>query len=874
MSRTSSHESVLARTWPLIGRDRELGAIAAARTALGCHAGVVVGDAGVGKSRLAREAVAAAERDGAYVAWVRATCSAATVPLGAVADLVPDEVRSDDMVTRLRRSSEGLREAAGGGAAVVGVDDAQLLDPASAALINHLATTGAAFVLATVRAGEPCPDAITALWKDDGAPRIELGTLGDEDVRALIEAVLEDPIEEQALRWVTEVSGGNVLYVRELVNGAIEAGTLVHDEAFWRLEGRPAAPRSLVDVVAVSMVDLEPLERDTIELLALGEPLAVGELAGLTSEPALLSCEARGLIVGDHAGIRLAHPLYGETVRAALPPLRGRSLRLRLVDVFEGRRPFGPDEALRVARLRLDAGVALPGDLTIEAARAANRAGDPELGGQLAELAAADGAGLSSAMLLAQAHAMRNRYAEAEVVLAAAEPLARGQAGDFEYVKQRLSLLHWSLRRDDEVAGLLQRAADWEESERWQGFIERMRSTYLALADGFGPPELSAAFAANETLPDESRRLAGVMHRVALLIGGQGNRAAEAAFAARPGIPLRDAGDAAALSSTVTISIDTGNGYELLEEYAGQVVRAGIRGHDQEATGLGSIALARLHLMRGRLRDAARWRAEADVHLRQRDSWGILTIVRTVEVGIAFESGSFDATAAAGERLQVWLANHEPVPVQRVPVRRAERWVLAIRDPGQAGRLLLEDAEAFAAEAPGLAPLLAYEALRLGAPAAGVLEALAVGSGSRLVAACAAHARAKAAGTGAGLLAAAEEMAAIGARRYAVEGASDAAAAFVAEGRSDSARRAAARARELHIPGQGTELPGIDGLDATAVELTPREAQLIALASEGLSNAEIGDRLVISVRTVETHLYRGMQKLGISDRRDLRTERR
>jgi DNA-binding CsgD family transcriptional regulator len=872
MSRaSSSHEWVLARTWPLIGRERELGAIAAARTDLGCHAAVVLGDAGVGKSRLAREAVAAAAHDGAYVAWVRATRSAAAIPLGAVADLVPEAVRSDDMVALLRRSVEGLREAAGGGAAVVGVDDAQLLDPASAALVNHLATSGVAFVLATVRGDEPCPDAIMALWKDDGARRIELGTLGDEDVRALIESVLEDPIEEEALRWVTEVSGGNVLYVRELVTGAIEAGTLVHDDAFWRVEGRPVAPRSLIDVVAVSLVDLKPLERDAIELLALGEPLALGELAGLTSEPALLSCEARGLIASDDAGIRLAHPLYGETVRAALPPLRGRSLRLRLVDVFEGRRPFGPDEALRVARLRLDAGVALPGELTIEAARAANRAGDPELGGQLAELAAADGAGLSAALLLAQAHAMRNRYAEAEAVLSAAEPLARGQAGDSEYVKQRLSLLHWSLRRDDEVTVLLERVADWEDSERWRGFIERMRSTYLALADGFGPPELSAAIAADDTLPDEPRRLAGVMHRFALFIGGQGNHAAGAAFAARPRIPLRDAGDTAALSSMIAISVDTGNGYELLEEYAGQVVRDAIRGHDHEAAGLGAIALARLHLMRGRLRDAARWRAEAEVHLQQRDSWGILTIVRTVEVGIAFESRSFDATSAAGERLRGWLANHEPVPAQRVPVRRAERWVLAIRDPGQAGRLLLEDAEAFAADAPGLAPLLAYEALRLGAPAAPVLEALAVGCGSRLVAACAAHARAKSAGAGAGLLAAAEEMAAIGARRYGVEAASDAAAAFLAEGRNDSARRAAARARALHVPGQGAELPAIDGLDATAVELTPREAQLTGLASEGLSNAEIADRLVISVRTVETHLYRGMQKLGISDRRDLQT---
>ena len=61
---------------------------------------------GVGKSRLAREAQDAAERDGAFVDWVQATRSAAAVPLGAVADLVPEEVRSDDIVTVLRRCGE------------------------------------------------------------------------------------------------------------------------------------------------------------------------------------------------------------------------------------------------------------------------------------------------------------------------------------------------------------------------------------------------------------------------------------------------------------------------------------------------------------------------------------------------------------------------------------------------------------------------------------------------------------------------------------------------------------------------------------------------------------------------------------------------
>jgi DNA-binding NarL/FixJ family response regulator len=63
--------------------------------------------------------------------------------------------------------------------------------------------------------------------------------------------------------------------------------------------------------------------------------------------------------------------------------------------------------------------------------------------------------------------------------------------------------------------------------------------------------------------------------------------------------------------------------------------------------------------------------------------------------------------------------------------------------------------------------------------------------------------------------------------------------------------------------------PEIDGLDDTTTGLTAREGQLVGLAREGLTNTEIADRLVLSVRTVETHLYHAMRKLGVNDRRKL-----
>lgn len=57
---------------------------------------------------------------------------------------------------------------------------------------------------------------------------------------------------------------------------------------------------------------------------------------------------------------------------------------------------------------------------------------------------------------------------------------------------------------------------------------------------------------------------------------------------------------------------------------------------------------------------------------------------------------------------------------------------------------------------------------------------------------------------------------------------------------------------------------------ATAVTLTDREKEVGRLAASGLSNAEIASRLVLSVRTVESHMHRIMRKLDVSNRRGLR----
>ena len=99
------------------------------------------------------------------------------------------------------------------------------------------------------------------------------------------------------------------------------------------------------------------------------------------------------------------------------------------------------------------------------------------------------------------------------------------------------------------------------------------------------------------------------------------------------------------------------------------------------------------------------------------------------------------------------------------------------------------------------------------------------------------------------------------------------AAASDASRRDREQRRAAAldqRAGELVAHCEGAVTPAL-ARAASVVPLTDREREIAVLAAAGQSSRVIAERLYLSVRTIDNHLGRIYDKLGVSNRADLAT---
>ncbi|HEY7619190.1 MAG TPA: LuxR C-terminal-related transcriptional regulator [Solirubrobacteraceae bacterium] len=851
----------------LVGRRRELALIGEAWERPGCAGVVIAGPPGVGKTRLAREAIATASADGAASEWAQATRSAATIPLAAFARLLPRTDGPADPLRHFQHATDAILARANGRPVVLGLDDAHLLDQASAALALHLATSGSAFLVATVRAGEPCPDAIVALWKDAGARRLDLEQLSEAETVALTEQLLGGPVEGMAAQWAYAMSAGNPLYLRELLATATEDAALELDEGLWRLRRRPAPGPALRELVAQRLDGLDEPGRELLALLGLGEPLAVELVEGM----AVADAESRGLVVVEGAEARLAHPLYGEVVVAELSGARAAELRVRLADAVRAR-GVGSGDALRVASWLRDAQAPVDPGLLLRAAEEAHRGHDPELAARLAAAAVDAGGGAPAALMLGHAQSELGRYADADATLASLEgglPSAEAAAG---YLFARVNMLIWGLGRGEEAERLVGRAAHWWTDPAWRRHVDSMGLLVL----GATGRSLEAGRLGDDLVADPEQPVA-VAAGAALgwMYAGQTAKAqalADRAVPPAPGDEQLAEGQVGALVMWAVTRLEAGRDWDEAEARVARIEHAAVQRGDRVTAGPAAAVLGSLALGRGKAVTAARRLREAVAHLELRDRRG-LTIVTAARLAHAeARAGRLDAALRAQAAAHDQLATREPLWHERGRLAAAAGWIaIAGGELARGVDIMREGAESVAAW-PVLHAELLHQVLSAGADARELAAPLADAAGrcdAPLAAAYALHATGLADRDPAALERAADALRSIGALLSAAEAAAQAASAYADDGRMSSARRAAALSARLAAECEGVRTPALRATDPGSAELTPREREIAELAGAGQSNAEIAAQLHVSVRTVESHLYHAMTKLGVERRHEL-----
>lgn len=816
--------------------------------------------------------------------WTVATASAATIPFGALAHLLPPLAPGalPDPLQRLRQISAALLHVAGGRRLVLGVDDAQLLDTASATLVHQLALSGHASLIVTLRSREPAPDAVVALWKDGLAERVELQPLSRQEVEQLLVAVLEGPLDSPTVERLWSLTQGNALFLYEVVEGAMELGQLAPRNGVWRLQGELKPTARLRELIRIRLDRLGSGGRRLVEALAFGEPLGEGLAGGLVSAGALAEADGARVVTAEQEGrrrqVRLSHPLYTEVIRSDIPALRARDVRRDLVRVLGscGLRRRG--DVLRLATLQLDCGARGDPELMTTAAADANSAFDSILAERLGRAAVEGGAGYGARLVLGLALIWQGRFVEADDVLTQAADLA---ASDQEHAALALAwapALFWGQSRAEEAEAVLARAeAHITDAGVARGIIAVRAAFTLFAGHACAAIEVAAPVLSLPSAPD-AVVWAALSTSYALARCG---RTAEAAkVKARGQAVLVSPGTDHLLSSL------THHRFSLLHSEltglwaAGRHAEAEARAtaaHDQivargypQASAVPCLLRGQAALVTGHPASAARWFREAAPDLDDNDPvgwlhWCLLSLAEALAI-TRDPKGAERALADAHKVLR-------PIFVLWIPDSLlAEAWVAAAGGEVTRAASLARQAATVAAKGGQWAVEASalHTAVRMGHPEEVVvrLRELAGECDGDLVEACSLHAGALAAGDGTRLDQVSSSFEAMGALLLAAEASAQACAAHWRAGRRASSWASAGCARQLAERCEGAETPAL-AQGSRPLPLSRREQEVAGLAARGLANRAIAERLVVSVRTVEGHLDRVYAKLGVSGRGEL-----
>jgi len=831
----------MSMEWPVIGRGDELATIiAAVRHEVGC---LVAGEPGVGKTIVLRELRRrlAAEGRSAHLVLVTAV---ARFPLHGV-----DAVRTDEQ-------------------AVLVIDDAHLLDAASAAQVWHLAATGAT-VVAAVRAGAPLPADLERLWRADRCTRLELGPFDQAGVQALLETVLGDDVEDRVTRLLMRRTGGNALLLRELVRSAVEAGALVRRHGVWSLAGELPLGAGVRELIRGGLAGLNEAELRVAQLLAVGEPVPLAVADVLVGRLALEALEDRRVVALQEAVdgpvVTLGHPLYGEVLRADIPALRLRRLHLELAQAIESVPPVRTRDIVRAALWRLEAGEQADAASLLAAAGLA-RAFSPSSAERLAEAAVEAGAAIDGAILLASLLTMLGRVTEARRWLdrLPAQGLSVRQRGEVASARAFVQTQDGQL---SEASAMVTRlAAESAESSAHLRAIHAQALTFdgrldegIALAtslfDDAASDDVARAVAAMAVVAGSHfRGDVATAHQVA-------TRAREVSEGTRDRVPYA----LGTVSVAQVIALAYGGQLAEANRLAGALYDRGLSEDDPWLRPRGASGLGVVALLRGQVRTAARYFRITVASLNEFDGlflrYNLAFLVRGAVLCGAVEEAE-RALRGGADALVLRLFEDD--------WGQAQAAVLAAREQfGEAVRTALQTAEAAAGiGAWTVSAHAAHDALRYGGGevAAGFVARAASRLDGPLYRLLAEDATARAGEDGRRLDAVSAGFEELGTLLLATEASYAAGGAHREAGHGGAAAASMARAIALHARCEGARIPWIAPQGGV---LTPREQQVAVLAAAGRTDAQIAAELAISARTVSTHLTNVYSKLGVSTRRDL-----
>ncbi|MEV6317847.1 hypothetical protein [Streptomyces sp. NPDC051776] len=104
------------------------------------------------------------------------------------------------------------------------------------------------FLVGTVRSRAPLSDAVAGLDRGDRSTRIDLQEWSLQQIEAVLSTVLDGPVERSTAHRLHHISGGNALFLKELVHGALHQGVLIGNGGVWRLAG-PVISTQRVDEI-------------------------------------------------------------------------------------------------------------------------------------------------------------------------------------------------------------------------------------------------------------------------------------------------------------------------------------------------------------------------------------------------------------------------------------------------------------------------------------------------------------------------------------------------------------------------------------------------------------------------------------------------